>query len=457
MKGPIVRTIAVINQKGGCGKTTTAINLAAALAELDQRTLLVDVDPQGHCALGLAVPESQIESTIGEAMTATAPGTIDPAQLLWQVSRRLDLIPSTVSLARVERQLSDKPDRDVRLASVLRLYEGKYDFCLIDCPPNIGLLTFNALRAAGEVIIPVEAGYFALKGARKQAELVRVLTERCNQTVAVHVLPTLYDESVPLSRDIARDLKRHFGDRVTPAPIRYDVKLKEAASYGQPISEYDPKSTGYRDYEALARHLKAKVPAAAVGPLAGAEAPAAPGGGNGSTTTAKPDGNGRAPTDEPPQTDRAAELVQRAKALAQRTQRMADRLATDPEVQRVERQQVLDQRPAATAGQQEELDQKLARFYGVQVTGQGTLFVQPQRKARRVSIAGDFNGWSPVATPMQLNPKLGVWEACVTLPPGRYQYRIVVDDEWITDPHNTITETNPFGQMNNIVEVTTHR
>ena len=448
-----MRTIAVINQKGGCGKTTTVINLAACLAELGHRTLVVDVDPQSHCAVGLGVPEHQIDAQIGQAMMSGDMGKIDTPQMVWQIARKLDLAPSTVSLAKVERQLSDAPDRDLRLARVLKHFKEQYDYCLIDCPPNIGLLTFNALRASGEVIVPVETAYFAMKGARKQAELIRILADRCGQNVMMRVLPTMYDEQVRLSRDIMGDLGKHFGEKLLPLSIRYDVKLKEAASFGQPIGEYDATARGYHDYAALAHYLLEHAPR-----LDEQIEKARTMGGNGSATLSRASVAKAATHGERGRimgSDRASELVRRAKALSERTQRMQERLESDPDVKKVIEQDKKDEQPITEPTARQKLTQKLAVLYGVKVTGGGTLFVQPGRHARRVSIAGDFNGWSPAATPMKLNERLNVWEACVALPPGKYQYRLVVDDEWMTDPHNTVVEPNAFGQLNNVVEVAT--
>ncbi|MFN7558925.1 MAG: ParA family protein, partial [bacterium] len=166
-----MRTIAIVNQKGGCGKTTTAINLAGVLARQGRRTLLVDLDPQSHCASGLAIPEARIDVQIGDAMMARPDQAIDWTRLLWRVSRSLDLAPSTVRLAALESArggLAGAENAEARLAGVLSKIADQYEFCLIDCPPNIGLLTYNALAAAGEVLIPVETAFFALQGASKQ-------------------------------------------------------------------------------------------------------------------------------------------------------------------------------------------------------------------------------------------------------------------------------------------------
>jgi len=202
-----MRTIAIVNQKGGCGKTTVAINLAATLARQGRRTLLVDMDPQGHCGLGLSVPEEQVERSISELLTAGLSGAVQLDQLIWQAARRLDLIPATMSLAGVEQRLSGASDKDRRLAQVLSPLQERYEFCIIDCPPSIGLLTFNALRAASEVIVPVETGYFALQGAKKQQQTIEMLAHRVAHRLRLHVLATMYDPAAAHERGRERALE----------------------------------------------------------------------------------------------------------------------------------------------------------------------------------------------------------------------------------------------------------
>jgi len=450
----LVRTFAVINQKGGCGKTTTSINLAAAMAHLDRRVLLVDMDPQSHCALGLAVPESQIDMHVGEAML-NPDARYKPDELAWQISSRLDLLPSVVALAGVERKLAVAPDRDIRLAKVLRKQADRYDICIIDCPPSIGLLTFNALRAADEVLIPVETSYFALKGAKKQLATIKVIAEQCGHAVHAHVLASMYDVRLRMARELMDELNKQFGDAVLPVPIHYNTKLKEAVSFGQPINEYDPACRAAQDYERLARHLLANVPAksnsvtditqmhdnrTALSAMAGKL----------HALRDRPTDAQLAAADEPPPprpTDRAAELVQRARALAARANRLEERFSVDPDLNATSQ----TDRPRST--QTTKLSEKLAQLYGVRQTRQGTLFVQPLNGAKRLAIAGDFNDWSPAATPFKRNDQLDVWEACIPLKPGKYHYRLVADEKWMNDPHNRRTESNPFGQVNNVVEV----
>lgn len=257
-----MRVIAIINQKGGCGKTTSAISLASVFARNNFRTLLIDLDPQGHCAAGLAVPESRLDLDIGDAMLLPAHQNIDCSRLLWRVARNLDLAPSRMKLAGLESptgglfQLEDKEHRLAQAIERINQACGSvYDVCLIDCPPSIGLLTYNALAAAKEVIIPVETSYFSLQGAARQMATIRSLTRRLGSRVKSRLLPTLHDPASPLARDLLDELRRLFPTQVIPQVIRYDVALKEATSFGQPIDDYAPDSPGAQDYAALGEWL----------------------------------------------------------------------------------------------------------------------------------------------------------------------------------------------------------
>ena len=464
-----MRTIAIINQKGGCGKTTVSINLAATLAARGFKTLLVDMDPQSHCALGLAVPEAQITQSTADLLRSGLSGEVGVADITWQISRNLDLAPSTVALAGVEPQLAGAADRDRRLAQVLATAADRYQYCIIDCPPSIGLLTFNALRAADEVIVPVETGYFAMQGSFRQEQTIEMLAQKVGHRVRFRILPTLYDVRTKLAREILSELKKHFGDKLLPLVINFNAKLKEAASFGQPITEYDAGSRGMQDFEELADWLQQHPPRpGTVAPAAvEAEPRVAQAAGVGAGAPAfgpSPSANGN------PSLSRAAELVERARELSTRTAALSQRLSR--EVQDEQIAAPIPPKPADApvalappmpstlrpAAVQPALDRpglqdKLERVYGIKQTTEGVLFIQPAQGAARVGIAGDFNNWNPASTPMRRNEQLGVWQACIKIPTGRYRYRLVIDGQWVQDPHNPQTETNPFGELNNVVDV----
>src|SRR5688572_15502060 len=250
-----MRTIAIINQKGGCGKTTTSINLAACLARLGQKTLLVDMDPQGHCGVGLAVPEDQIERTVYDTLIEESDGK--PArigEIVWQIASDFDLAPSNIKLAAFEQVFAGRSGREDRLTHALAGAKANYKWAIVDCPPSVGLITFNALRACDEVIVPVETGFFSLHG------LAKLMKERCEKDILIRVLPTLYDTRTKLAREVLSELRSKFRDYLMDSTVNFNTKLKEAASFGQPITEYDPGSRGYKDFVNLARELMGHSP-----------------------------------------------------------------------------------------------------------------------------------------------------------------------------------------------------
>src|SRR5438046_9624265 len=295
-----MRTIAIINQKGGCGKTTTSINLAACMARLGHKTLLIDLDPQGHCGVGLAVPEEQIERTVLEAMIEPGDGKAAKlSETVWQIASDFDLAPSIIKLASFEQIFAGRPGREDRLLRAIADVKDAYEWCIMDCPPGVGLLTFNALRACDEVVVPVETGFFSQHGLAKMMETLEVMKERCHKDILIRVLPTLYDPRTKLARAVPRELRNKFREYLMESTVNFNTKLKEAASFGQPITEYDPGSRGYKDFVNLARELM-----------------------------------GHRPMDiEPAPTEklsRPAELVQRAKQLAQLTNFQFGRHAIQP-------------------------------------------------------------------------------------------------------------------------------
>jgi chromosome partitioning protein len=253
-----MRVIAIVNQKGGCGKTTTAVNLGACLAADGHRVLIVDLDPQAHSTLALGIDPDELDENLYEVL-AEPGGEARLDEVVVDASSDLDVAPSGIVLSALEQKLAAEPveQRTARLARALESVQDDYDYALIDCPPNVGLLTFNALRAAGEVIVPLETSHFALHGVEKLLETIGLLAERIGHDLTVRVLPTLYDGRTRFARQTLSKFRERFGDLCFDTVIRSNVKLREAAEAGVPISRYAPSANGALDYGALAVEVEA--------------------------------------------------------------------------------------------------------------------------------------------------------------------------------------------------------
>lgn len=542
MPGYMVRRVAIVNQKGGCGKTTTAINLAGIFARSGLRTLLVDMDPQGHCGAGLAIPEQQIDLDVGDAMLADPDHPIDLARLIWRASRNLDLIPSRTRVAGLESAragLHDAAESERRLSRVLDRLNDKYDVCCIDCSPSIGLLTYNALFAATHVLVPVETSFFSLQGAAKQLATIESIARRTGANLPAWLLATIHDPDSALARDLLEELRRRYAERVVPVVIHHDMALREAASFGLPVVDYAPDCPGARDYTTLAAWLTdifrgpaSPVPAPEAPrpalPISG-QRPAAlttpephaeetpdrqavevisrptrrvpvsrrvmPGSGVESRSgdaTAAPVADERAeaapntrhearadgevgdarvpaPRESPgPTTDASRPVAKetsevRRVADATRLSAVLARSRTDSEAARssdgvrtpdtsdgsTERDRPIVERPRKRSIS----GAKPAPFFGVHVTPEGVLFLQPVAVGRRVVVSGDFNGWSDSEVVLLLDESRGVMHARVALPPGLWQYRLIIDGRWTPDPYNPHCLPNPFGDLNSVVIV----
>lgn len=250
------RIIAIANQKGGVGKTTTAINLAASLAALEKKVLIVDADPQANATSGIGIDTRQIKSTIYDCLIDGR----DPKEtLLGCEIENLSLMPSNIDLVGAEIEMLDRPEREKILKNVLTGIEDDYDYILIDCSPSLGLLTVNALTAAHSVIIPVQCEYFALEGLGKLLNTIRIIQGNLNTNLEIEgFLLTMYDARLRLSNQVADEVNKHFQQMVFRTIIQRNVKLSEAPSFGQPAILYDADSRGTVNYLNLAKELLEK-------------------------------------------------------------------------------------------------------------------------------------------------------------------------------------------------------
>jgi chromosome partitioning protein len=246
-----MRAIAVVNQKGGCGKTITSINLSAFLALQQRRVLLIDLDPQGHASLGVRSETSPPARTVADLFQRDA-GPVMLRDLIEPVRENLDLVPADILLSAAPERLAGVPGRERILSQALDSVAGRYDYVIVDCPPHVGLLTFNALIACAEAIVPMDPSFFALHGVGKLLETFQVVERDTGHHIDARALVTLYAGRSPFARAVLDDIRRHLAGRYFETVIRHSIKLAEAASHGRPIAHYSERCAGYDDYRALA-------------------------------------------------------------------------------------------------------------------------------------------------------------------------------------------------------------
>lgn len=480
-----MRTIAIVNQKGGCGKTTTAINLGACLGRLHRRTLLIDLDPQGHCAAGLGVPEQQIDYDTNNFLNPSAMESSPAKPSFWEAAGGLSLLPSRVRLAGLEAPSSPfakSPTREHSLADALAGIADDFDVCLLDCPPAIGLLTFNALVAADLVLVPVETAYFSLQGAARQLKTVRSVSRRLGSQIRCSVLPTLHEPGLAVADDLLDELKRQFGRRLLPVVVHRDAALREAASFGRPVCDHAPRSQAARDYAALASVL---IETESLAPAPDDDWTDV----DNATPTRRP-GLDATHTDRPAQPADRQPFAAGTPGTMTMPQQMVSPFDADLAGQVVitvqdhhmrpttvmHAESAPDHRPSphaqppALSNRAAELARRAAKprasmlpaisevptragrpVFGVSVTDAGVELVQPGALGRSVAVAGTFSDWQPID--LLHDPASATHGIRLGLAPGRHEYRLIVDGTWTADPYNTEWTLSEFGEPHSLVEV----
>ncbi|HAX93449.1 MAG TPA: chromosome partitioning protein ParA [Bacteroidales bacterium] len=247
------RIIAIANQKGGVGKTTTAINLAASLAALEKKVIIIDADPQANATSGIGIDARQLKSTVYDCLVD---GKEPNDTVMVTNVENLSVMPSNIDLVGAEIEMLDRPEREKILKGILSKISGNYDYVIIDCSPSLGLLTVNALTAANSVIIPVQCEYFALEGLGKLLNTIKIIQGNLNPDLEIEgFLLTMYDSRLRLSNQVAEEVNKHFQQMVFKTIIQRNVKLSEAPSFGQPAILYDADSRGTVNYLNLAKEL----------------------------------------------------------------------------------------------------------------------------------------------------------------------------------------------------------
>jgi chromosome partitioning protein len=250
----VARVIAIANQKGGVGKTTTAVNLAASLAVAEQRTLLIDGDPQGNATSGVGVQADQIKTTVYDVLIGDRP--LKDAIISQLNFKHLDVAPATPDLAGAEVELVDRTSRERMMRNAVGAIRDMYDYVLIDCPPSLGLITLNMLAAADALLIPLQCEYYALEGLSQLLNTVHLIQRSVNTDLAIEgVLLTMYDARLNLSRQVAAEAREYFGNEVFETVVPRNVRLAEAPSFGKPIILYDVASVGAQAYMNVAKEL----------------------------------------------------------------------------------------------------------------------------------------------------------------------------------------------------------
>jgi len=415
-----MRIIAVVNQKGGCGKTTTAINLSACLAFLKKRVLLIDLDPQGHATCGLGIKAEFLERTTYDLFQTNSAQTDD---LILPITDQLSIIPTHNILSRAELKFSGQTeDAFDHLKRRIGEMTTTFDYVIVDSPPNLGRLTYNALEASQEVIIPIEPSFFSLHGLAKIFETINAQNQKRSQLLRIHALMTRFEKHLRLSREVQEEVKKHFHNQTFHHVIRENVRLREAAAAGKSIVDFDREALGFKDYMGLAIEVIERG-LLLVDVEEETEA---------SATAATKEEN--------------SEWKDSSTYAAAPTQK-----ETTNQEQSLEEKQALEEaKVILTRAAKEATREQTQRSFAPREVLGGVLFSYVDPEARSVMIAGDFNRWVTESMTL-IDEKQGLWQKVIPVSQDGCHYKFLVDNVWRTDSLNQVTEPNPYGGFDSVI------
>jgi len=430
-----MKTIAIANQKGGCGKTTTAINLASALAVSGVRVLLIDLDPQAHATFGLGATNQTVDRSIYNVLTENVEKHRLITECITNVSDKLDMVTSNILLSTLEQELKDKEDAVSKLHQ--SLYDGKldYDYAIIDCPPSLGFLTFNALRAAEYIIVPIDMSAFSLMGVGKLLGMLELIKIKIHHSPRVNALGTIYDKRTKYCQTMLEDIRSFFKEQMLSTVIRMSISLKKAAARGMSVVQFDRESNGAIDYLALAHEVlridgvlefeKDIKISSIVKNIDDVKKDRV-------ATTSEP---------EPVTVTTASPVEDNAEPVT----------TTTPILKNTEEPKAPETAPEETIVQSAVPPQSTI----VDTESEKEIvFAINAPNAKDIFLVGDFNHWKINDSSRLSRTAEGRWEKRIQLAPGnKYKYKYVVDGEWTIDSDNKNLEQNSFGTFDSVIKL----
>lgn len=401
-----MKTIAIANQKGGCGKTTTAINLASALAFSGKKVLLVDLDPQAHASFGLGASNQMIDKSIYNVLTENPDKHRLITECIVNAGERLDIVTSNILLSTLEQELKDKEDAVSKLYQAL--YDGKldYDYAIVDCPPSLGFLTFNALRAAEHILVPIDMSAFSLMGVGKLLGMLELIKIKIHHAPRVNALGTIYDKRTKYCQTMLEDIRSFFREQMLSTVIRMSISLKKAAARGVSVLQFDKESNGAQDYILLAQEILR--------------------------------------ADGVFDFEKSVKAEQEVKPI----EAMEEKAAIKTDLVNIEA-------PKETEPSKEPVQLVAIKMERQPVnSNKEIIFTIDAPNAKDIFVVGDFNHWKINDSSRLSRSSDGRWEKRVELSLGnKYKYKYIIDGEWTVDLQNSEREQNQFGTFDSVIKL----